>query len=79
MGIELPKHLKEYVDRMVAEGTYASEDAALAAGLEALQREELRMSELRAAVELGLQASQTGRMSGRTISDILADEGYKQG
>lgn len=77
MTIELTAEQKQYVERQVATGKYASESALVQQALEVLQRRDKRMAEVQAGVERGVADMEAGRY--RTVSTpaeakALADE-----
>ncbi len=82
MTIELTAEQKQYVERQVATGKYASESALVQQALEVLQRRDKRIAEVQAGVERGVADMEAGRY--RTIStpaeaEALADEIKQRG
>jgi antitoxin ParD1/3/4 len=82
MTIELTAEQKQYVERQVATGKYASESALVQQALEVLQRRDKRIAEVQAGVERGVADMEAGRY--RTIStpaeaEALAEEIKQRG
>jgi antitoxin ParD1/3/4 len=82
MTIELTAEQRQYVERQVATGKYASESALVQQALEVLQRRDKRIAEVQAGVERGVADMEAGRY--RTIStpaeaEALADEIKQRG
>lgn len=82
MTIELTAEQKQYVERQVATGKYASESALVQQALEVLQRRDKRIAEVQAGVQRGVEDMEAGRY--RTIStpaeaEALAEEIKQRG
>lgn len=82
MTIELTPEQKQYVERQVATGKYASESTLVQQALEVLQRRDERIAEVQAGVQRGVEDMEAGRY--RTIStpaeaEALAEEIKQRG
>lgn len=77
MNVSLPQGLVEFVEEEVASGAYASASEVVRDGLRILQRDralyEERMAILRHEIQLGLDDIAAGRISDRSVMDILED------
>jgi antitoxin ParD1/3/4 len=77
MNVSLPAALAEFVEDEVASGAYASASEVVRDGLRILQRDralyEERMAMLRHEIQLGLDDIAAGRISDRSVMDILEE------
>jgi len=55
--------VKAYVEAKVRSGEYPSDDAVYKAAIEALQREEAALEELRREIDIGIADADAGRFS----------------
>lgn len=62
--------VKAYVEAKVRSGEYVSEDAVYKAAIEALQREEEMLEELRRELDIGIADADAGRLSYETPTEI---------
>jgi len=62
--------VKAYVQAKVRSGEYMSEDAVYTAAIEALQREEEMLEELRREIDIGIADADAGRFSERNAIEI---------
>jgi antitoxin ParD1/3/4 len=58
--VVLPPELTQFVQSLVAEGRYASADAAVAAGLRLLKDREAALADVRAKIQEGVDAARRG-------------------
>ena len=77
MNVSLSKEFVEFVNREVATGDYGSASEVVREALRLLRREkaayEEKLTILRREIEIGLEDVRAGRLSKRSISDILAE------
>jgi antitoxin ParD1/3/4 len=77
MNVSLPQGLAEFVEQEVASGAYSTASEVVRDGLRILQRDraayEERMAILRHEIQLGLDDLNAGRISDRSVMDILDD------
>lgn len=62
--------LKAYVEAKVRSGEYSSDEAVYEAAIEALQREEEMLEELRREIDIGIADADAGRFSYETPTEI---------
>lgn len=77
MNVSLSKDFVDFVNREVASGEYATASEVVRDALRLLRREkaayEEKLAILRREIQIGLDDVRAGRISKRTIADILAD------
>jgi antitoxin ParD1/3/4 len=77
MNVSLPQGLAEFVEREVASGAYSTASEVVRDGLRILQRDraayEERMAILRQEIQLGLDDLDAGRISDRSVMEILEE------
>ncbi len=56
MNIQIPRELRDYVQRKVASGEYSSEQDVLAHALELLQDQEKKLAELQGEIQKGIES-----------------------
>jgi antitoxin ParD1/3/4 len=77
MNVSLPAALAEFVEGEVASGTYSTASEVVRDGLRLLRREkdahEEKLAILKREIQLGIDDVRAGRLSERSVMDILAD------
>lgn len=77
MNVSLSKDFTEFVEAQVASGAYASASEVVRDGLRLLRREKAACEEkiqiLRREVGIGVEQARTGRLSNRSVADILVE------
>jgi antitoxin ParD1/3/4 len=77
MNVSLSKEFADFVNREVASGEYRTASEVVRDALRLLRREkaayEEKLAILKREVAIGLQDVRAGRISERSISDILAE------
>ena len=78
MNVSLSDEFVRFVNEEVASGEYASASEVVRDALRMLRRQkaayEEKLAILKREVELGLEDMRAGRISTRTVKDILADQ-----
>jgi len=62
--------VKAYVEAKVRSGEYPSDDAVYQAAIEALQREEAALEQLRREIDIGIADLEAGRVTRETPTEI---------
>lgn len=70
MSIALPPNVQDFVDREVASGAYKSPDDLIAAAVELLLQHQIRLAQLKADIEEGMQGD--GIPSEKVFADLRA-------
>jgi antitoxin ParD1/3/4 len=77
MNVSLPAELAAFVESEVASGEYGTASEVVRDGLRILRREraayEERLAILRREIQLGIDDIEAGRISDRSVLDILAE------
>jgi antitoxin ParD1/3/4 len=77
MNVSLPQALAEFVEKEVASGNYATASEVVRDGLRMLREEravyEEKLAILRREIQVGIDDVEAGRISDRSVMDILAD------
>ena len=78
MNVSLPVELVDFVNREVESGEYVSASEVVRDALRLLRREkaghEEKLAILRREIEIGLADMRAGRLSKKTITDILTEQ-----
>ena len=77
MNVSLPGDMVDFVESEVSSGGYASSSEVVREALRLLRHEKAQEAEklavLRREIRLGLDAVEAGRLSDKSVSDILED------
>ena len=77
MNVSLPGDMVDFVENEVSSGGYASSSEVVREALRLLRHEKAQEAEklavLRREVGIGLDAVEAGRLSDKSVSDILED------
>jgi antitoxin ParD1/3/4 len=75
MNISVPREMVEFVEKEVAQGDYSSSSEVVREALRLLRHEKAQQHEklaiLRREIGIGLAAVEAGRLSDRSVDDIL--------
>lgn len=75
MNVSLPGDMVEFVEREVSQGGYASSSEVVRDALRLLRHEKAQQLEklaiLRREITIGVEAAESGRLSKKSVSDIL--------
>lgn len=77
MNVSLPGDMVDFVENEVSSGGYASSSEVVREALRLLRHEKAQEAEklavLRREIRLGMDAVEAGRLSDKSVSDILED------
>lgn len=75
MNVSLPSDMLDFVEHEVSSGGYGSSSEVVREALRLLRHEKAQQAErtaiLRREINIGIEAAEAGRLSGKTVNDIL--------